>query len=68
MLLQAQDFVLTQRFTLDAPVGMLLVAALLALIAAGALLESRLPARIHGWFAGRPAGVARRVATAGHRG
>lgn len=68
MLLQAQDFVLTQRFTLDQPVGMLLVVALVALLAAGVLLESGVPAMIYGWFAGRPGDVARGVATAGHRG
>lgn len=67
MLLQAQDFVLTQRLTIDEPVGLLLVVTLLALLAAGALLESRLPATIYGWFAGRPTGAARGVATAGHR-
>lgn len=68
MLLQAQDFVLTQQLTLDEPIGMLLVLALLAVAAAGVLLESGLPAIVYGWFAGRPAGVTRGVATAGHRG
>jgi len=68
MLLQAQDFVVTQRFTLDEPVGMLLVVALLAILAAGALFESGLPAIARSWLAGRPKSVSRRVATAGQRG
>ena len=68
MLLQAQDFVMTRQIPLDAPIGMLLVLALLAVLASGVLIESGLAAVARTWLGGGSHKLPRPIATAGQRG
>lgn len=68
MLLQAQDFVMSQQVPFETPIGLLLVLALLAVLASGALFESGLSAIARAWLGGGSSKLPRPVATAAQRG